>query len=111
MIASMRGIEIAIEDYGICILMQHDLTQHAFFVWILWRAEHGQIHWLLGGRPCGAWPIARFSPHPGPPPVRTRSLPWGLPNLSETQARDVRVGTKLLLNFIKLCHAVAEGGG
>ena len=48
---------------------------------------------------------------PGPPPVRTRSLPWGLPNLSETQARDVRVGTKLLLNFIQLCHAVAEGGG
>ena len=53
MIASIRGIEIAIEDYGICILMQHDLTQHAFFVWILWRAEHGQIHWLLGGPPCG----------------------------------------------------------
>ena len=56
-------------------------------------------------------PLLASAPILAPPSVRTRSLPCGLPSLSETQARDVRVGTKLLLNFIQLCHAVAEGGG
>eukprot|EP00972_Heterocapsa_arctica_P038694 5701617-Heterocapsa_arctica.AAC.1 len=87
--------------------MQHDLTKSTFFGWLLWRAQHGQIQWLLGGPPCGTWSIARFSPYPGPPPVRTRDQPWGFPNLTTGQAKSVRVGTALLMNFIELCYAVA----
>lgn len=112
LLSTTYGVEIALEDYDICILVrQHDLTREPFFRWLLGRAERGQINWVLGGPPCGTWSRARFSPKPGPPPVRTREHPWGLPNLSRHQQHSVEIGTTLLLNYIEICRAVASAGG
>ena len=75
------------------------------------RASRGEISWLAGGAPCGTWSAARYAGPPGPPPIRSRSGPWGLPNLTVSHARSIHIGNTLIARFVDLCRPVGKAGG
>lgn len=47
----------------------------------------------------------------GPPPLRSRALPFGLADLSERSRASCRAGTELFLRHFGLADGVAAAGG
>ena len=71
---------------------------------------------FLAGPPCETWSSARFiQAEPGqpplPPPVRSSVLPWGLPDLTLAQYRQIQTGSKLLQSVILFFAAMLHTGG
>jgi hypothetical protein len=110
-LGSEQGYVVIVEDYDLQLASKHNLLDDGFYFWLLVRASRGEISWMAGGPPCGTWSVARYAGPPGPPPVRSRAYPWGLPNLSEKFMKSVFVGSALLVRFVDLCRAVALRGG
>ena len=62
------------------------------------------------GAPCSSWSVARNRPG-GPPPLRSREFPWGLPSLTKTQQKHTDEHSALLVHAWEIIADVAEGGG
>eukprot|EP00972_Heterocapsa_arctica_P051935 7639185-Heterocapsa_arctica.AAC.1 len=103
-LATHYGIETAVEDYDICILTQHDLTQSAFFGWILWM-----------GKSNGFWGSPRVEPGPllvlaltlAHPPCELGTSLGVFQICQRGKPKLFRRGNVLLMHFIELCYAVA----
>jgi len=102
---------VHIEDYDITIKEEFDLYDDKFYNKLLSRGSTGQIAVYLGGPPCNTWSLARYAGPPGPPPLRSRAYPWGLPHLSGSQKKLCQNHDILLLRHIELCKAVGRAGG
>ena len=88
-----------------------DLLDRERIEW--WRARilAGQVCGVGGGPPCETWSVARWMG--GPPPVRDKRTPWGLPWISKKQHDQVEVGSGLLrvaLELLLLCIYVGGCG-
>ena len=59
-----------------------DLANPSTFSALMELCEGGWVDIVLGGPPCSTWSRARYNRRRlGPPPVRSRLCPWGLPGL------------------------------
>lgn len=66
------------------------------------------------GPPCETYTAARWLEELGrlfPRPLRDSSFPWGLPNLSLKEVRQVSIGTLLMLKTLQLLMLVYAYGG
>ena len=66
------------------------------------------------GPPCETYTAARWLEELGrlfPRPLRDTSFPWGLPNLSLKEVRQVSIGTLLMLKTLQLLMLVYAYGG
>ena len=108
--AAVLGLTIYVEDYDLSVHKRHDLLSTDFFEWLKIRCEK-EVRILLGGPPCGTWSAARHLGPPGPPPIRSRTHPWGLPGLTGPQKRQCDDASLLLIRFVALCRIVASNGG
>jgi hypothetical protein len=73
-------------------------------------ARHGYYHGAHAAPPCATWSKARWAPG-GPPPVRDRDRPWGLPGLTTFWTMKVAEANALLLAAVLITKAVAMSGG
>ena len=62
------------------------------------------------GSPCSTWSRVRYRPG-GPPPLRSREFPWGLPKNSKAQQAKCDHHNKLLKNSWTLLLWIAQAGG
>ncbi|CAK0885210.1 unnamed protein product, partial [Prorocentrum cordatum] len=89
-----------------------DLANPSTFSALMELCEGGWVDIVLGGPPCSTWSRARYNRRrPGPPPVRSRLCPWGLPGLRAWEAARVAESNTLTLNLLALCEACGQSGG
>ena len=100
-----------VESYDLTISKNYTLVDDAFFRGLERHLELGEVTWLLGGPPCGTWSECRYRKTPGPPPGRSRTCLWGLPDLSPALSKSVQEGSQLAIRFHALCRAIDFGGG
>jgi hypothetical protein len=85
----------------------HDLMNDSFFHQLLKRIKSGRYFSIFAAPPCSTFSIARHftSPHGrdgGPPPVRTRAHPNGLPQLSTAQSRELKRANEITVRMCAL---------
>ncbi|CAK0898424.1 unnamed protein product, partial [Prorocentrum cordatum] len=89
-----------------------DLASPPTFSALMELCEGGWVDVVLGGPPCSTWSRARYNRRrPGPPPVRSRRCPWGLPGLRAWEAARVAESNTLTLNLLALCEACGQSDG
>ena len=87
-----------------------DLLGDELFSRLRAAAWGGWIDGYHGGPPCSTWSKARWAPN-GPPPVRSRARPYGLPNLSAARQRECHKGSELFLRHLDVLDGVVSNGG
>ena len=87
-----------------------DLLNDEVFADLRRWAWTGALFAMHGGAPCGTWSRLRWSPG-GPPPVRDRTRPFGLPGLSPACQRSCDVGSELFLRQVDLEDGIMSCGG
>ena len=106
-----NGIQIFALSIDLCLERQRgDLLQVSNQKWWLARATSGQLIGAGGGPPCETFSAARHADD-GPQPIRSYEYPFGLPNLTVRQARQVYVGTRLMEFLIQMLLTLATTGG
>ncbi len=87
---------------------------------VLQLASDGKLSGALAGPPCETYTEATNYYPPGlpeserhrwPRPLRTASRPWGLPELTVKELRQLRTGTKFALQVAWLLAAILCYGG
>ena len=93
---------------------QDDLMDDAFFRDILRRAQDGEFAATIAAPPCSTFSVARFfqkEGQTGPPPVRTRTHPNGIPGQPLIRIREVQRADKLIARTCDVLRAVVKTGG
>ena len=70
----------------------------------------GRVHAMVAGPPCETWSLARELPD-GPPPLRSRSEPWGRLAVTERQWLQLQTGNELLWSTLWLFAELLRAGG
>ena len=65
---------------------------------MLWS---GHFDAVGGGPPCSTWSAARYAGDDGPPPLRSRLHPWGLPGLGRSYQNKVNEHNILMLFMLE----------
>lgn len=89
----------------------HDLRDEEKVQRLVVLARSGRFASVHAGPPCGTWSRARYRELPGPPPLRSRALPWGLPGLTARLTSQLRSGTELFWATMLILGAVLESLG
>ena len=84
-----------------------DLTSSSAIRFWKGKISDGWICGVGGGPPCETFTAARLEPG-GPPPLRSGTHPWGLPNLSPKQWRQTSLGTFLVMVALELMFFAAQ---
>jgi len=63
-----------------------------------------------GGPPCSTWTRLRYRAG-GPPPLRSREYPWGLPHLTAGQRRSCDTASLILYAVMEVLTLIAGLGG
>ena len=106
-----HGIECFCLSIDLCLQKEEgDLLDPKRIQWWKERIHARQVMGIGGGPPCKTWTAARWLGG-GPPPLRDRAHPWGLPWLSRKHHRQVQVGTGLLQVAVELIMLCVGLGG
>ena len=73
-------------------------------------AYSGGVHGAHGGPVCATWSKLRYL-GAGPPPLRSRERPFGLPHLSPSNQAKTIQGTEFFLRHIDVCNGVELNHG
>ena len=73
------------------------------------EAIYGLYDGMHTGPPCSTWSAVRWRPG-GPPPLRSRDYPWGLPDLSHGLIKTVALHNILMKNSCSVLETMAEKG-
>lgn len=109
-LGAAAGLKVIAFSFGIPADPAHDLLCDSFFSGLRAAAWNGHIDGYSGGPPCSTWSRARWAPG-GPPPVRSRALPYGLPRLNAARNRKCLKGSELFLRQLDIADGVASCGG
>eukprot|EP00438_Fugacium_kawagutii_P022544 Skav206054 [mRNA] locus=scaffold587:310380:319699:- [translate_table: standard] len=111
--AVAAGVQVLTLSVDIC-MQRHaaaaDLAKHSSSSWWLERVRSGQVVAAGGGPPCETFTAARYA-EDGPRPVRSAAYPYGLPNLTAKEWKQVKVGTALVHFLLELLLELAWRGG
>ena len=69
-----------------------------------------RVHGGHNGLPCSTWSIVRWVPG-GPPPLRSRTYPWGLPRLSLKDKKLVADHNALYDGSVEILGIIEDTGG
>ena len=109
-VASTTGIYMIVESIDPLIGAAFNLMDDGFYGGLLQAAAAGAFMIHLSGPPCSTWSIARFR-KPGPPVVRTREFPFGIPGLSVRLQTQVAAHSQLMRRAFEISRAVMRAGG
>jgi len=84
-----------------------DLMDRNVYGYLLQLAASGRVRAILGGPPCRTVSALRFQQDGGPRVVRNEEWPYGVPDLSTTEAELVMNDVVLLFRYLSL-YVVAE---
>ena len=87
-----------------------DMLSNKLFSQLRCWCWSGRVFGWHGGPPCNTWTKARWAPG-GPPPLRSRSLPFGLPSLSPKLKLQCSRGSELSLRNMDCMEGVLASGG
>ena len=93
-----------------------DMTSNRAVEFWVGQIRAGRVQGLLAGPPCETWSAVRYvlltdEPHKSPPPLRSRTVPWGLQGLSYKQYQQVALGNKLLRVTLRCTLELVRSGG
>ena len=111
-LGSEKGLVVIVISIDMVISEDYDLLNPEKFEKLMTAARAGRFAGAHGGPPCGTWSASRYNQRqPGPPPVRSRRCPWGLPGLSRRLQQQVDVASDLLRATVQFLTAVVLAGG
>ena len=87
-----------------------DILDNKQFSMIRKLCYSGRTDSLHGGPVCATWSKLRYC-GAGPPPLRSRKRPYGLPVLSAKNMFSLLKGTEFFLRHLDCCEGVARTGG
>ena len=88
---------------------EHDLSSQTVFEQLKALAGKRECVGVLASIPCGTWSPARFIP-PGPPPLRDRSNPSGIPDSKGNLHLAVQQANAIARNVIAITDIAANHG-
>jgi hypothetical protein len=92
-----------------------DLLRDEVYLDLLAQVAAGEFLAAIIGTPCSTFSVARIRvpgiPDDGPPQLRDRERPEGIPGLSNFHRRKVDAANKLVERSVALARAVKEAGG
>lgn len=106
----VASVDVAIDEVT-CDLLNRDRQDK----WIAF-VKTGRASGLTIGPPCETWSVARFArgqdtnKSQAPRPVRSSEMPWGLPDLTAREHRQVEVGNELLCFAVEITIHQALAG-
>ena len=102
------GFRVIVESMDLAYGEQYDLAdQQKVKAMQSKAAKYSGAH---NGSPCSTWSRVRYRPG-GPPPLRSREHPFGLPSNSNTQQKHCNVHNMLLRNSWSILLAISLAGG
>ena len=90
------------------LLTGMDVRNEVLWALLLKLVASGRVSAVIGGPPCRTFSILRFR-QPGPRPLRSRELPYGLKDLEPEEQRLVDQDTGYFCRFVFL-HSAATAG-
>ena len=90
------GIEVRMEEVDICRDASHNFLDEGFWSAIKEKIRTGFYAALIVSPPCHTHTRARQNKSNGPPPIRSRTYPWGFPWLSGPRKAKLDEANQLL---------------
>ena len=93
----------------------HNILKDEFYTQLLQRTKSGEFLAIVAAPPCSTFSVARHfkssdPTKPGPPPVRNRENPRGIPGLSLLHAREVKRANIIIARTCTILAAAANAG-
>ena len=93
----------------------HDILEDEFYTELLRRTESGEFLAIVAAPPCSTFSVARHfkssdPTKPGPPPVRNRENPRGIPGLGPLHAKEVKRANIIIARTCAILTAAANVG-
>ena len=93
----------------------HDILNDRFFHALLARIRSGQYYAIFAAPPCSTFSVARHFKSKngrggGPPVIRTRQHPTGLPDLNPAHTRELKRANEIIARLCILIGAAHENG-
>ena len=89
----------------------HDVADDEFFTRLLQRVQLGEFFCVFAAPPCSTFSVSRLAPDSdGPPPVRSRDHPSGLPDVDPRYAKELRIANLLIARTVAILAAGWQSG-
>ena len=109
------GVEVVMLSLDTAVHEECNLDNGPQWGYLLQVLEQGIFAGCATGPPCETWSAARHiqpdAPGHWPRPLRSAKMPWGLPDLSCKELRQLGMGTRLYLHSTVAEFYVYSGGG
>lgn len=106
-----RNFELRVELVSSDIELGHDLLKETLFTHHVDAAINGLIDGYHAGFPCATLSKLRWREAPGMPrPLRSKSFPYGFPDLNKKEAKDCDGGTVMMARSCNLADAICKTG-
>ena len=107
-----EGLLITVAPIYTVIAQECDLLDSEKFEKLLVASRSGRFASAHAGSSCGSWAASRYNlKQPGPLPLRSRAVPWGLPRLNGKFLKRTELASQLLLTALQFLMAAAQAGG
>ena len=120
------GLQVFLEKVGLKTTMvdsdekhggesTHNILKDEFYTQLLRRTESGEFLAIVAAPPCSTFSVARHfkssdPTKPGPPPVRNRENPQGIPGLGPLHAKEVRRANTIIARTCAILTAAVNVG-
>ena len=120
------GLQVFLEKVGLKTTMvdsdekhggesTHNILKDEFYTQLLRRTESGEFLAIVAAPPCSTFSVARHfkssdPAKPGPPPVRDRKNPRGIPGLDQLHAEEVKRANMIIARTCNILTAATNAG-
>jgi len=109
-LGAKAGIRVVVESMDFAYGKEFDLSDDAVIDRLVHAARRKDYSGGHNGSPCSTWSRVRFLLG-GPPPLRTRDSPWGIPTNTLEQQRHCDEHSKMWNGSMDVLEAIAKSGG
>ena len=108
-IGAIHGMKVVVISLDLAYGSQNDLYDMNVVKRLVLKGKERFWSGAHNGSPCSTWSKVKSQPG-GPPPLRSRTYPWGLPHNSTTQQKHTDIHSELWKNSMNvLMVAVLHG--
>jgi len=104
------GLRIVVESMDFAYGKEFDLSDDSVIDRLVRASRRKLNSGGHNGSPCSTWSRVRFLPG-GPPPLRMRDSPWGIPSNTREQQRHCDEHSKMWHGSMDVLDAIAKSGG
>jgi hypothetical protein len=104
------GIRVVVESMDYAYGSEFDLSDDLVIDRLVRVSRRKIYSGGVNGSPCSTWSRVRFLPG-GPPPLRTRESPWGIPSNTKDQQRHCDEHSRMWNGSMDVLEAIAASGG